>query len=143
MRLIEHGIYDADITRYTLDPWYPRPDFSENDRENKNHWTTCRHNAQELILDKNYYTNLKSLHLCFPIGFRRLTNSAQDLDANPVPVNNFFVHWIKRIDITKYGANKNLFPTTTQQNVYRYSDAILKHLPKNVLKWFKTTFCFA
>ena len=85
----------------------------------------------ELILDKNYYTNLKYLHLCFPIGFRKLTNAAKDLDPNLVPVNNFFVHWIKEIDITNYGTNKNLIPTTTPQEVYRYSDAMLKYLQEN------------
>ena len=36
----------------------------------------------ELILDKNYYTNLKSLHICFPVKYLKLSNVAQDLDAN-------------------------------------------------------------
>ena len=42
-RLIEHGIYKADIVRYipgTLDQV-----FSGMDRDNKSHWT-CWHNAQ-------------------------------------------------------------------------------------------------
>ena len=61
-----------------------------------------------LIFDKNYYTNLKSLHLCFPIRFRKLSNAAQNLDLALFPVNNFFAHWIKKIDILKYGTNKSL-----------------------------------
>ena len=110
-----------------------------NDTKNKDHWTTCQPNVQGqrdprvwTILDKNYYTNLKYLHLCFPIGFRKLTNAAKDLDPNLVPVNNFFVHWIKEIDITNYGTNKNLIPNTTPQEVYRYSDAMLKYLQENI-----------
>ena len=67
----------------------------------------------ELILDNNYYTNLNSLHLCFPIRFRKLSNAAHNLDADIYPVNNFFAHWIREIDITKYGTNKSLIPTTT------------------------------
>ena len=46
----------------------------------------------EWILDNNYNTNLKSLHICFPIRFRKLTNAGQNLDADIYPVNNLFVH---------------------------------------------------
>ena len=88
----------------------------------------------ELILDNNYYTNLKSLHLCFPIRFRKLSNAAHNLDADIYPVNNFLAHWIREIDITKYGTNKSLIPTTTPEEIYRYSNSMLKHLPKNALK---------
>ena len=44
----------------------------------------------ELILDNNYYTDLKSLHICFPIRFRKLTNAAQNLDVDIYRLNNFF-----------------------------------------------------
>ena len=46
-----------------------------------------------------------------------------------ITVNNFFAYWIKEISITKYGTNKELTPTTTTQEIYQYSDAMLKHLP--------------
>ena len=88
----------------------------------------------ELILGNNHYTNLKSLHICFSIRFRKLTNSAQNLDANIYPVNNFFAHWIREIDIMKYGTDESLIPTTTPKEIYRYSNSMLKHLPKNTLK---------
>ena len=88
----------------------------------------------ELILDKNYYTNLKCLHSCFPVRFRKLSDATQDLDPNLLLVNSFFAHWIKEIDVTKYGTNKSLIPTTTPQEVYRYSDAVLRRLLKNTLK---------
>ena len=32
----------------------------------------------ESILDKNCYTNLNRLHLCFPVTFRKLSNVTQD-----------------------------------------------------------------
>ena len=88
----------------------------------------------ELILDNNYYTNLKSLHLCFPIRFKKLSNIAHNLDADIYPVNNFFAHWMREIDITKYGINRSLISTTTPKEIYRYFDSILKYLPKNALK---------
>lgn len=61
----------------------------------------------ELILDKNYNRNLNSLHLGFPIRFRKLSNATQDLDLNLLAVNNFLPHWIKEIDVIKYGTNNN------------------------------------
>ena len=51
-----------------------------------------------------------------------------------ITVNNFFARWIKEISITKYGTNKELTPTTTPQEIYQYSDAVLKHLPAKSLK---------
>ena len=138
-RLIERGIYDADIARYipgTLDLVFQgmiekimtieQPaDTTYSDKEILDF---------ELILDNNYYTNLKSLHLCFPIRFKKLSNIAHNLDADIYPVNNFFAHWIRETDITKYGTNKSLIPMTTPKEIYRYSDSMLKHLQKNALK---------
>ena len=51
-----------------------------------------------------------------------------------ITVNKFFAHWIKEISITKYGTNKELTPTTTPQEIYQYSDAMLKHVPAKSLK---------
>ena len=48
----------------------------------------------ELILNKNYYMNMKSVHVCFPIRFRKFTNVAENLVAELMPVNNFFAHWV-------------------------------------------------
>ena len=64
----------------------------------------------------------------------KLSNIAHNLDADIYLVNNFFAHWIREIDVTKYGTNKSLIPTTTPKEIYRYSDSMLKHLPKNALK---------
>ena len=51
-----------------------------------------------------------------------------------ITVNIFFAHWIKEISVTKYGTNKELTPTTTPQEIYQYSDAMLKHLPAKSVK---------
>ena len=51
-----------------------------------------------------------------------------------ITVNNFFAHWVKEVSITKYGSDKELPPTFTPWEVYQYSDAMLKHLPKDSLK---------
>ena len=88
----------------------------------------------QLLLDKNQFKNLNSLHICFPIRFRKLTNATTAMGSMLIPVNNFSAHWIKEIDITKYGTNKQLIPTSTPQEIYQYSDPILKHLPEKSLK---------
>ena len=76
-RLIEWGIYDADIARYIpgmLDLMFQgmiekimtieQPaDTTYSDKEILDF---------ELILDNDNYTNLKSLHLCFPIRFKKI-----------------------------------------------------------------------
>ena len=97
----------------------------------------------DLTLDNDYYTNLKSLHLCFPIRFRKLSNADQVIPRTLILVNNFFAHWIKEIDIMKYGTNKSLFPTTTPKEIYRCSDEMLKHLPKNALKIIETDLLYS
>ena len=38
-------------------------------------------------------------------------NTAQDIDADLITVNNFFDHFVEEISITKYGSNKELIPT--------------------------------
>ena len=51
-----------------------------------------------------------------------------------ITVNNFFAHWVKEVSITKYGSHKDLPPTFTPWEVYQYSGAMLKYLPKDSLK---------
>ena len=58
-----------------------------------------------LILDKNFYTNLNSLHFVFLIKIKKKTNINSDISDDTITVNNFFGHWIKEISITKYGTN--------------------------------------
>ena len=96
----------------------------------------------DLILDKNYYTNLKNLYICFPIIIRKLTNAAPNIDDDLTTVTNFFAHWIKEIDITKYGTNNSFLPTTTLQEIYKFSKSILKHLPKNAFKMIQNDFLY-
>ena len=78
--------------------------------------------------------NINSLHICFPVRFRKQTNITANLVATLITVKIFFTHWIKEINTTKYGTNKQLIPTTTPYEIYQYSDAMLKHMPEKALK---------
>ena len=49
-------------------------------------------------------------------------------------MNNFLVHWIKQIDIKRYGDDMPILPLTNTVDIYRNSDELLKHMPKDALK---------
>lgn len=78
--------------------------------------------------------NKKSIYVCFSIRLRKLTNAAANLAADLIPMNNFFAHWVKEIDVATNGGNKSLIQRTTLQEIYRYSESMLKHLQKEALK---------
>ena len=86
-RLIEKGIYDAEIARYipgTLDLVFQGKFEIEKAIEQPADTTFKDKETFDfvLILDKNYYTNLKSLHIFFLVKFKKFSNVAQDLDVN-------------------------------------------------------------
>lgn len=83
-----------------------------------------------MIVDKNYYTNLRNLYIFFLGKFKTLSNVAQDFDANLYPVNNFFTHWVKKIDILKYGTTNNY--TAGNLHVFgRHAKTFAKKCVKN------------
>ena len=53
------------------------------------------------------------------------------------------MHWIKEVSITKYGSNKELPPTFSPWDVYKYSDQMLKNLPSDALKAVQKTLLFS
>ena len=76
-RLIEWGIYNADIACYIpgmLDLVFQGMIEKIMAIEQPADKTYCDKEILnfELILDNNYYTNLKSLHLCFTTRFKKL-----------------------------------------------------------------------
>ena len=91
-------------------------------------------------LSANQYMNFHSVHLVFPLKKKKNSNVANNILATEITINNFFAHWIKEIDIKRLGDDILILPTTNTINIYKYFDAMLKHLPKKVLKvieWLK------
>ena len=85
-------------------------------------------------LSNNEYMNFHNLQIVFPMKIKKKTDDDDDLDATLMTVNNFFAHWIKEIDIKKLGDDQPILPTINTVEIYKYSDQILKHLPKDSLK---------
>ena len=85
----------------------------------------------------NHYINFSNMVVCFPIAFRKRTNKAQAINANIIPVNNFFAHWIKDITVKRYGGDIAVLLINTTLETYRYSESMLKHLLDDVLATFQ------
>ena len=88
----------------------------------------------QILLTDNYYVNPSNIRICFPIKIKKKSNNSSNIDGDLIAVNNFLAHWVKEVGRTKYGSDKELLPTFTPWEVYQYSDAMLKHLPKDSLK---------
>ena len=84
-------------------------------------------------LSNNEYMNFHNVHLVFPMKIKKKSNVANDILAGEITVNNFFAHWIKEIDIKRLGDDIPILPTTNTIPIYRYSDRLLKHMPKDSL----------
>ena len=85
-------------------------------------------------LSSNHYMNFNNVHIVFPLKIKKKTNVANDILATEITVNNFFAHWMKEIDIKRLGDDVPVLPTTNTIEIYKYSDAMLKHVPKKALK---------
>ena len=88
-----------------------------------------------LEMVNNHYINFSRIVLCLPVTFRKKTNKG---NANTmIPVNNFFAHWIKDVTVKRYGDDIAVLPINTTLDTYRYSESMLKHMPKASLATFQ------
>ena len=85
-------------------------------------------------LAANHYMNFQNVHLVFPMKIKKSTDETDDILGTEITVNNFFAHWIIEIDIKRLGDDIPVLTTTNTVDIYMYSDAMLKHVPKNALK---------
>ena len=91
----------------------------------------------------NHYTNFTDAHLCFPIKIKLAADNDNDIVAGVIPVNNYFAHWIKEIGIKRYGDDIAILPLTNTVNNYRYSEELLKHMPKDALKTIENNLLYS
>ena len=73
-------------------------------------------------------------HNVFPMKIRKSSNVANDLADDVITVHNFFPHWIKELHIKRYGDDLPTSSLTNIVEIYKYSDAILKHMEGDALK---------
>ena len=78
--------------------------------------------------------------IVLPIYFKKSTDKTADVDV--VMVNNFFVHWLKEIDIRRYPDDVRILPTNNTVKVYNYAAQQIKHLPTKSLDDIKKTILY-
>ena len=71
-------------------------------------------------LTKGHYTIFQNVHLCLPLKFKLAVDNNNSITAGLMRVNNVFVHWIKEIDIKRYGDDMPILPLTNMVNIYQY-----------------------
>ena len=74
---------------------------------------------------------------------KKSSTGSSDIDRDMITINNFFGHLIKEISVKKFRSDKNLIPTFSPYEIYQYFDAMLKHLPKNLLKKLEITMLYS
>ena len=79
-------------------------------------------------------------------NFQKSMNTANNIDDDLMTVNNFFTHFIKGMDIRRYirihDVDTRILPTNNTVDIYRYSDAMLKHMPTDALKTYDKTLLY-
>ena len=82
----------------------------------------------------NTYMDFHDVQLVFRMRIKKSMNNAQNIDDDEIRVNIDGKHWIKEIDIKQYGDDTPILSLTNNVQIYKYSDAMLKHMPKNALE---------
>ena len=88
-------------------------------------------------LTNSQYMNFHNVYLLFPMKIQKSSNVAKDLADDVITVNIFCVHWIKELDIKRYGDDIPILLLANAVEIYKYSDAILKHMKSDALKTFQ------
>ena len=86
--------------------------------------------------------NLKVCIFVFLIKIESSTDNDNDILAGTIPVNNFFAHWLKEGD-KKNGDHIPVLPLTNTVDIYKYSEAMLKHIPEKALETFEETLLYS
>ena len=93
-------------------------------------------------LAPNTYTNYATMEIVLPIKFKKRTDKTASMDADLMPVNNFFCRWFTDIDIKQYPDNLRILPTDKTIEIHDYAESQLKYLPDNSIKKVKSSFLY-
>ena len=80
------------------------------------------------------------MEIVLPNQFVKKLAKTTQLDADLMPVNNFFCRWFTDIDIKRYPDDVKILPTDKTISIYDYTNAQLKYLPKDSIKKIKKIF---
>lgn len=86
----------------------------------------------------NHFANFYSMHICLPIKIKSTANNNNNVNLGTITVNTFMAHWLKEVDIKRYDDIQSL-PIRNTVDLYRYSDAMLKHKPGKAVEMLKNS----
>ena len=140
--LYDTGKVDTDMLRYIPDMSKIMYQGQLDHIETKKCYAESTYTNKEIIefnlnITANHYVNFSNMVLCLPVTFRKKTANTTAIDRDLITVNNFFAHWIKDVIVRRYGNDVAVLPINTVLEVYKYSEAMLKHLPDDVLATFQ------
>ena len=116
--LYENGTIDSDFLRYIPGMAKIMYQGQIDWIQTKKAYAASTYTDKQILefnieLTKYHYMNFSNMVVCLPVFFRKVTNKAQAIDADMIPVNNFFTHWIKDISIKRYGDDIAILPINT------------------------------
>ena len=85
-----------------------------------------------MLFTANTATNFNNMHLSIPMQIKKKSNIATDIDYTLMTGNN--AYFMKKIDIKRYVDDIKIILTNNTVDVYRYSDAMLKHMSEDTFK---------
>ena len=95
-----------------------------------------------MLLTADTVTHFNNMHLCIPLQIKKKSNEANDIDDGLMTLNSFFAHFVTGIDIRRYGNDIRILPTNNTVDIYRHSDAMLKHMADDALKTYDITLLY-
>ena len=136
-RLVNKGEYGEDVARYIPDVLnFEFQGMIENvitrEQPANSLYSYMQNLEFRLMIMQNHYTNPNSFHLCILIKIKNRTKANADIGDGMNTVNNFFAPWIKEINVTRYGDDVEILPTSSSYEIYQYSDAMLFLAKKKV-----------
>ena len=99
----------------------------------------------EFVLDLtgSTYNNYSTMGICLPLKFTKKTNIALQMEAQMMTVNNFFGDWFTDFDVKRYPDDMGILPTNNSVDIYQYSNAQMKYLPKKLVKKLLKTILYS
>ena len=146
--LYDTGKVDADVLRYIPGMSKIMYQGQLDHIETKKCYVESTYTNKEMMefninITANHYVNFSNMVLCLPVTFRKTATNTAAIERDLIPVNNFFAHWIKDVIVRRYGDDVAVLPINTVLEVYRYSEAMLKHLPDDVLATFQNQLLYS
>ena len=59
------------------------------------------------------------MDLCFPMEIKKRTDVTSNIRDDLITVNKVFAHWVKEIDLQRYGDDLQIILATNSVEIYR------------------------